>query len=469
MEKYPDGPLQYIEGLKTEQNWRLLAKQEGVQDLSIWAKESDLHLTQDYATKEWLRSQLTAVGATGDLPTQAWIKGLMTSDDFWAGAGGSWGGAAINAVSDVITTQMGAKTNLLSSAIQAGGAVKSAVVNTAGNVFGSIVDGVTGIFDGDDDDKDPEQSTQRFIDLIQFLNDKMLWMTAEINEIEEDLNVFKQTLETEVLKHEIKGLKPLSNPLLSAPPLEPSAPPLEESYELAPDPVKEVEEPSDIPKEESTPIQDPPVNQPPARTFDDYWVPRLKYLDGIRVERYLRPGGILDNWVGMIEDMSDQLQDIVLYNKPDAIQNRIYKTDVEGHPKTSASGNLFAEYATAEHFQSEKGISSYLTLGYATLRAVYDELPESSKDVCNIIKTFINQRPTAFFWHHGTVDGSCKFHGLHIHLVIKCTMKLCQVNQYKVLKKSGRKIRSGSQMPKGSALGGSTRSSSTGTKNQTWL
>lgn len=38
-------------------------------------------------------------------------------------------------------------------------------------------------------------------------------------------------------------------------------------------------------------------------------------------------------------------------------------------------------------------------------------------------------------WHHGTVDESCKFHGLHIHLVIKCCTKLCQLNQYKALKK----------------------------------
>lgn len=67
------------------------------------------------------------------------------------------------------------------------------------------------------------------------------------------------------------------------------------------------------------------------RSFDAYWVPRLKYLDSIRVERYLRPGGIIDNWVGIIEHMSDHLENLQIYNKQvkiDVSYNMEFRQDI---------------------------------------------------------------------------------------------------------------------------------------------
>lgn len=104
-------------------------------------------------------------------------------------------------------------------------------------------------------------------------------------------------------------------------------------------------------------------------------------------------------------------------------------------PKTSSAGFPFTVYATANDFTSEDGIYSHLSISFATPRPIYDQLTETQRDATNIIKTFCNNRPCAFFWHHRGVDDSCKFHGLHIHLVIKCSKKLAQVNQYRVLKK----------------------------------
>lgn len=123
------------------------------------------------------------------------------------------------------------------------------------------------------------------------------------------------------------------------------------------------------------------------------------------------------------------------YLQPDAIQNRIYTLDKEGNPMTSSAGFPFATYATANHFTGEQGIFATPTLAFATPRNIYEQLADGPKDVTNILKTFVNGSPCAFFWHHGGVDDSCKFHGLHIHPVVKSPTKLAQVNQYRVLKK----------------------------------
>lgn len=105
----------------------------------------------------------------------------------------------------------------------------------------------------------------------------------------------------------------------------------------------------------------------------------------------------------------------------------------EGLPKTSSAGFPFAVYATAEDFTGEKGIFSRPSIEVATPRNIYDGLSENQRDATNIVKTFCNNRPFAFFWHHGGSDDNCKFHGLHIDLVVKCKVKLGQVNQYRVL------------------------------------
>lgn len=130
----------------------------------------------------------------------------------------------------------------------------------------------------------------------------------------------------------------------------------------------------------------------------------------------------------VISNMGGQLS-------PDAIKNRIFLTDLEGRPKTSSASHPFATYATAEHFQSKEGIQNHPTLVFATPRHIYEGLTESHRELCNILKTFVNARPTAWFWHHGTTDDNCKFYDLHIHLVIKCPTKLSQVSQCKVMKK----------------------------------
>lgn len=123
------------------------------------------------------------------------------------------------------------------------------------------------------------------------------------------------------------------------------------------------------------------------------------------------------------------------YVQPDFLQNRVYTLTKEGLPKTSSGGFPFATYATANHFTSEEGIYSHPSISISTPRSVYDQLTEAQKDATNIIKTFCNNRPCSFFWHHCGVDDSCKFHRLYIHLVVKCCNNLGQVNQYRVIRK----------------------------------
>lgn len=140
--------------------------------------------------------------------------------------------------------------------------------------------------------------------------------------------------------------------------------------------------------------------------------------------------------MGSGETYSIVISNLGSYIQPDFLQNRIYTLSKEGVPKTSSAGFPFAVYATANDFTSEAGIYSRPSIAVATPRPIYDELTEAQKDATNIVKTFCNNRPFAlFFWHHGGADDACKFHGLHIHLVIKCNTKLAQVNQYRVLKK----------------------------------
>lgn len=117
------------------------------------------------------------------------------------------------------------------------------------------------------------------------------------------------------------------------------------------------------------------------------------------------------------------------------LQNRIYTLNKEGVPKTSSARFLFAVYATSEDFTAEKGVYLRPSIALATPRNVYDVQSEYQRDACNIVKTFCNKRPFAFFWHHGGADDKCQFHGLHIHLVVQCKGRLGQLNQYRVMKK----------------------------------
>lgn len=84
-------------------------------------------------------------------------------------------------------------------------------------------------------------------------------MSVEIDDIEENLNIFKQTIEMDILKKEIKGLKPLGTGVPSAPALEPSAPPLDDTDEFDTQPVRETDDPPETTKENTSHVQAPPL------------------------------------------------------------------------------------------------------------------------------------------------------------------------------------------------------------------
>lgn len=123
------------------------------------------------------------------------------------------------------------------------------------------------------------------------------------------------------------------------------------------------------------------------------------------------------------------------YCQPSFIQNRIYLLDQQtGFPKTSQAGFPFGKYATSENFTGEHGIAYTPSLALATPKNIFDTLDDGQKDVTNAIKTFVNKRPAAFFWHHGGNDERCSFHGLHIHMIVHSAIKLHDVNMFRMLK-----------------------------------
>lgn len=122
--------------------------------------------------------------------------------------------------------------------------------------------------------------------------------------------------------------------------------------------------------------------------------------------------------------------------QPDTIQNKLYQLDEStGLPKVTSSGSPYSRYAKPEDFQKENGIYKTPTYMLATPLQEYQSLCDPQKDVNNAIKTFCNRRPMAFFWHHGGAYSQCKFHGLHIHLVVQSQTPLTDTHHCRVLKK----------------------------------
>lgn len=81
------------------------------------------------------------------------------------------------------------------------------------------------------------------------------------------------------------------------------------------------------------------------------------------------------------------------------------------------------------------GIINHLSLCLSTPRDIFDTMNDQQKDVVNMIKTFVNRRPCAFFWHNGHADSGCELNGLHIHMVVESQYPVYQQHLYKAMKR----------------------------------
>lgn len=217
-----------------------------------------------YVTKSWVSQALE------DLP-----KDVVTLDNLSQ----VLDGRVINAVADVITARMGGKARLAASLMQATSHVKAAAAEGISTVLGQVMDDLVKL-DGDVFKFEGDARAQ-FVALMRFYGNKLLWLTDTDGDSE----------------------------------------PVDTGHSATADsPVPSSEGGSRIKR------QVPPGALPPEMelirdlldlygSYDNYWIPHLKYLDTERVHNYLTPGGVLDSWLGLIYDMSDKLDGIVSDSK----------------------------------------------------------------------------------------------------------------------------------------------------------
>lgn len=62
----------------------------------------------------------------------------------------------------------------------------------------------------------------------------------------------------------------------------------------------------------------------------------------------------------------------------------------------------------------------------------------SQKKAVNMLKKFINSNQCALFWHNGSIDDSCEFNTMHLHMIVGglvSTDSLCRCKTWRTVRK----------------------------------
>lgn len=80
------------------------------------------------------------------------------------------------------------------------------------------------------------------------------------------------------------------------------------------------------------------------------------------------------------------------------------------------NGTPYSRYATEDDYKGN--IRQYPIYCFSTPIKNYEEKEEGDKIPLNMLKQFLNNYPSAAWWHNGNQDPSCQFHGLHLHIIV---------------------------------------------------
>ena len=122
---------------------------------------------------------------------------------------------------------------------------------------------------------------------------------------------------------------------------------------------------------------------------------------------------------------------------PRTIKAKVISLDVNKKPKKSRQGVVFTEYVKPTDMKAQGLITKKMS-DVATPKENLAMLNGSQKKAVNMLKKFINSNQCALFWHNGSIDDSCEFNTMHLHMIVGVlvsTEPLCRCKTWRTVRK----------------------------------